>query len=74
MPLKQVTFPAVRSLPYRDFYDGNICLKAIDIRYAIELLRYDGFCASERALAEMGYSPRRALSEDGNQHWVIVSK
>lgn len=74
MPHLQVTLPAVRSLPFRDFYQGNVLVKAIDVHYAIELLRFDGYCASERVLHEMGYPPRRAISEDGNAHWVIVQK
>jgi hypothetical protein len=63
MPSKQVTRPIVIAI--LDFYGGKIPFDEL-----ISILREAEYCVSEKALADIGFPPKR-LRENG--HWVSIA-
>ena len=70
----QVTRSAVLSVPAKEYLVEGVKLPARKLTSVISFLNENGYCASERALADIGYAPARANDNEGNKQWVIILK
>lgn len=72
MAYNLVTQTVVKDLPRETFTLNDKKILAHGFQAAVELLKIRGYCASERALADIGYPPVRARGPDGKWATVIV--
>ena len=71
MPYKLVTRDVILSIQGESYYISEQLISAKPVPDIIQELRERGYCASERALADIGFPPVRAKNSNGNNIFVV---